>query len=120
MKNEKYKKTLAITPSIIVPDKNFLIGAVYGMNAARRMLEENPQPIVPQEINEFGEQQDGLYLGHWLELTCGKCGALYTFDDPNLLPEENLKCTIEGCDNHVIVYGIGDPRIWMIGQVKFI
>ena len=113
--DEKQKEFI---PSIIIPYKSFLIGAIYGFNAARRRLEENPQPIAPKETNEIGEKQEGLYLGHWLELTCGKCGALYTFDDPNLLPEQSMKCTMNDCDNYIIVYGIGDPNLWMIGEIK--
>lgn len=113
---EKDGKQFEVQPSIIVPDRSFLVGSVYGLNAGRRLQSEHIEPIVgDKEVTD--EECEGLYMGHWLELTCGKCGALYTFNNANELPPENLVCTMKGCGNHIIVYGIGDPRFWVLGQI---
>jgi len=118
MNNEKTEKTVDIYPSIVVPDRSFLIGAIYGFNAARKRLEENPQPLLgKEEIDD--EEPKGIYLGNWLELTCGKCGALYTITEPNELPNSNLICNLKECGNHLIIYGILEPKLWRIGDVTF-
>lgn len=112
------EKQIEVSPCIIVPDRSFLIGAIYGLNAARRRLEENPQPLIgKEEINEDIEQS--IYTGSWLELHCAKCGAFYPINDPNELPITNLICSMKNCDNHLIVYGIGDPKLWRIGEITF-
>ena len=111
--------TEKISPSIIIPNKAFLVGALYGFNAARKRLEQNPQPVFgTEELDE--ESPQCLYLGNWLELTCAKCGALYTFTGPNELPESNLICTIKDCGNHIIFYGVADPVMWHIGEIAFV
>jgi len=112
---------ISVAPNIIVPDKHFLIGAIYGFNAARKRLEQNPQPLMTQEDNSIQEATNkDFYLGSWLEITCAKCGFLYTFDNPNQLPDQNMKCTNKECDNYLIFYGIVDPTLWRIGQITFI
>lgn len=112
---------IEIAPCVIVPDKHFLIGAIYGFNAARKRLEQNPQPLFTQDENTMKEatNQD-IYLGSWLEITCAKCGCLYTFDNPNDIPYENMKCTNKECDNFLIIYGIVEPQLWRIGQITFV
>lgn len=110
---------LEVSPCVVVPSRSFLVGALYGMNAARKRLEDNPQALVGNE-EITGDIDDKLYLGHWLELHCGKCGALYTFDDANHIPATNLICSLRNCGNHIIVYGISDPKVWRIGEMTFV
>jgi hypothetical protein len=113
MAENSLSKMIKISPCIVALDKSFLVGAIYGLNAARKRLEENPLPLIgKEEINEDEEQP--LYLGHWLELTCAKCGCLYPFSNPNEIPITNLICR---CGNHIIVYGVGDPKMWRIGEI---
>lgn len=110
---------IEIEPTVIVPDKSFLIGALYGFNAARKRMEENPKPLIDgQEVDENLSDQP-VYLGCWFEVTCPRCGALYTFDNPNQLPFQDLICPIKGCGNHVIHYGVLDTRLWRIGNIVF-
>jgi len=108
---------IQVAPCIIAPNKAFLIGAIYGFNAARKRVEENPQPLINNE--EITEETQEVYTGSWLELTCAKCGAFYTFDDPNQIPETNLICSINNCGNHIILYGVCEPQLWRIGNITF-
>lgn len=110
-----------IAPGIIVPNRDFLVGAMYGFNAARRRLEENPQPLFGSEIAGMDEvSNEDFYLGSWLEITCSKCGMLYTFNGPNDLTPTNLECTNKECDNIIILYGNIYPEQWRIGAITFI
>ena len=111
-----------ICPGIVVPNKIFLVGFIYGLNVARERLEDNVQPLFSDmEENEMkpASNQD-FYLGSWLEVTCGKCGMLYTFDGPNDLPFESLNCSNKDCDNILIYYGVLDPMLWRVGEFKII
>lgn len=106
---------------IVMPSKAFLIGALYGFNAARRRLEQNPQPLYN---NQQATNQD-IFLGSWLEITCAKCGCLYTFDNPNEIPEGHLTCTgkdsnDQSCNNLLIYYGVVDSNLWRIGPITFV
>jgi hypothetical protein len=105
-----------IEPTIIMPSRDFLIGVLYGYNTGRKQIELNPVPT----RNDRPLTNEDFYLGYWLEFECCKCGRHYGFDNPNHLPMENLVCESEDCNNHVIVYGIGDPKVWKIGQIKFV
>lgn len=110
---------IQVAPNIIVPDKSFLIGAIYGFNAARKRLEQNPQPLFSNSESVQDASPNDFYLGSWLEVTCAKCGCLYTFDSPNELPNDIMKCTNKECDNYIIIYGIAEPQMWRIGQITF-
>ena len=109
-------------PVVVVPSRDFLVGALFGFIAARNRLEENVQPLVSdQESNTLREvKNEDFSLGSWFEITCNKCDMFYVFNEPNELPLETMKCTNKDCDNVLIVYGISDPRHWRIGQMKFV
>ena len=110
---------IQIAPNIIIPNKMFLVGALYGFNAARKRIEENPQPLFGDGKEVHEANNNDLFLGSWLELTCAKCGRLYTFEGPNEIPEENLKCDTIDCDNVVILYGVIETNLWRIGSITF-
>jgi hypothetical protein len=109
-------KVIKINPNIIATNKDFLIGIIYGFNAARKRLEQNVKPL----FNNKEATNKDFYLGSWLELTCFKCGHLYTFDNSNELPSETMKCIQEGCNNIIILYGITQPNMWRIGEITFV
>jgi len=110
--NEEEKK---LAPNVIMPNKDIFIGAMLGFNVARKRLEENPQPL----YNGKDATNEDIYLGSWLELTCSKCNRLYVFDNLNEIPNDNLHCQTEGCDNIIILYGIVDISLWRIGNITF-
>ena len=102
-----------LSPNVIMPNRDFFIGAMLGFNAARKRIEKNPQPL-------FGVKEatsKDLYLGSWLELTCSKCNRLHTFDEPNEIPANNYKCQTEDCDNIIIIYGIVESNLWRVGEI---
>jgi len=104
-----------IHPTVIVPDRLFLIGALYGFNAGRKAVEKNPQPFV----RDHEVTNEDFYLGSWFEISCNKCGRHYTYDNPNDIPNKNLMCETDDCDNCIIFYGMGDVSKWRIGSIKF-
>lgn len=107
---------IEIAPTVIMPNRIFLVGVLYGFNAGRRAIEKEPQPY----FNGHEATNEDVYLGSWFEVTCNKCQRLYTYDDPNDIPENNLICETEDCRNHIIFYGVMDPRQWRCGKIKFI
>ena len=108
-----------INPAVIVPNRDFLVGVLYGFNAARKRFENDIKPLYSKNgIMKDAENED-FYLGYWLEITCGKCGTLYTFDNPNELPIESLKCSNKECDNILILYNINKSECWRIGNITF-
>ena len=104
-----------VSPTVIIPNRVFLVGALYGFNAGRKAVEKAPKDYFN------GHEVDGkdFYLGSWFEVECSKCGRHYTFDNPNEIPEENLICETDSCNNHVILYGILEPDKWRVGNIKF-
>ena len=105
-----------VIPIIVMPSKDFLIGVLYGFNAARKRIEENPQPI----INNREVQSEDFFLGYWLEFSCPRCGRYYAYDNPNDIPSHNLVCETPNCGNHVIIYGFGDPKVWRLGNISLV
>ena len=103
-----------ISPNIIMPTKDFLVGVIYGFNLAKKTYNfTNP---------EVGQKENGstnFFIGYWLELSCAKCGRLYCYDSPNDLPATNLICETLGCGNHIIAYNVSDSRLWKIGHLTF-
>lgn len=109
-------ETKDMLPSIVMPSRDFLIGVLYGYNVGRKEIEKNPVPTIddrPVTNNDF-------YLGYWLEFECIKCGRHFGYDNPNHIPTVNLICESKDCGNKVIVYGVGDPKAWKIGGIKFV
>ena len=108
-------------PTIVVPDRLFLIGVIYGFNAGRKTSEppeRAAQPIFsnnPNDPKRVATNSD-VYLGSWLQIDCIKCGHLFSFDNPNEIPQEALTCPT--CTNIVILYGSLDPQQWRIGPIK--
>lgn len=115
---EQPQNEIEVSPCIVLPDKMFLIGAIYGINAARKRIEDDPQPLLGTK-EATSEEAEGIYIGHWLELHCAKCGSFYTFDNPNDVPDTNFKCSNKDCDNYIIVYGVGEVNMWRLGEFRF-
>jgi hypothetical protein len=107
-----------VFPSIIMPNRDFLIGALYGFNVAKKMYGENHPEIMGVGDSEI--PKDHFFIGYWLELTCTKCKRLYCYDNPNDVPTKNLVCETSDCGNHIIVYNVGDPKSWRIGSFTFV
>ena len=107
------EEKIEIAPNIILYDKHILVGYLLGFNAARKRLEDSPKPV----YNNKEISTEDFYLGYFLELTCAKCGRLYTFNDVNELPNETLKCQTEDCNNIIILYGIDDITKWRVGNI---
>jgi len=105
-----------VTPTVMVPNRTFLVGALYGFNAGRKT--SNDGEITPY-AGDHEATNDDFYLGSWFEVSCIKCGRHYTFDNPNEIPEDNLICDTDDCDNHIIFYGVYESDRWKIGQIKF-
>jgi len=106
-----------IYPSVIMPHRLFLVGAIYGYNVGRKSVTQDGdiKPI----FNGHEATGEDFYLGSWLEINCHKCDRKYTFDGPNDIPDKNLVCETEGCGNHIIAYGSTNPQEWKIGFIKF-
>jgi len=109
-----------VMPTIIVPDRSFLVGSIHGLNAGRRLEKGNDiQPIVTEtQGNNANEIKHVPYMGYFLHCTCSKCGYMFAWDDPNDIPEESLECGNDECDNIVILYGVGNSNLWRIGTIK--
>ena len=108
-----------VYPTIAIPHRLFLIGAIYGFNAGRKQEAEiNDSVIQPMHDGHEATNED-FYFGSWLEAECIKCIRHYTFEGPNDIPENNLVCDTDGCGNHVIAYGLTDPKEWKIGFIRF-
>lgn len=106
-----------IAPAIIVPDRSFLIGALRGINAGRRV--EAPEPEMMQPLKDNREiQEDEIHLGYFLELECCQCGYTYVFNSSDELPNTSLHCTGKDCKNILILYGVTNPAHWRIGKIK--
>ena len=104
-----------LSPNVIMPNRDFFIGIMFGFNLARKRIEKNPQPL----FNGKEAENKDFYLGGWLELTCAKCNRFYKFDSPNDIPDTDLHCTTEGCNNVLILYGITKLNLWRIGNLTF-
>jgi len=102
---------LEVVPTIIMPNKDFLVGVLYGFNAAKKLYNVS-QP--------YTSDQQSFRIGYWLELTCAKCQRTYCYDDPNLIPSTNLICETENCKNHIIVYNVHASADWKLGSINFI
>lgn len=107
-----------VNPSIIVPDRSFLIGAIHGMNAGRRLSTTDGviTPIITGSSRD--EVRHVPYIGHYLQCSCLECGYFNAWDDPNQIPEESLECGNDTCNNIVILYGVPDSNFWRIGSIK--
>lgn len=111
------KLEVDVTPSIVMPNKDFLIGAIFGINVMRRPPETNPpNPTVPAETAKLSEP----LMGHWLEVNCERCKRFYGFDHPNDVPAKTLVCDTPGCGNHIIIYGVPEPKDWRLGPIVFV
>ncbi len=104
-----------LAPNVVMPNRDFFIGVMFGFTAARKRLEEDPQPLY---ANKEATNED-TYLGSWLELTCAKCGRLHIFDNPNEILPNNYECQTEDCDNIIIFYGILESNLWRVGDITF-
>lgn len=113
----KMSKEKEISPVVIIPNKDFLIGCLYGFNAARKRLEEKPQPLFCDDSELKEVTNKDFYLGSWFEITC-KCGMFYSFDNANQIPNENLQC--QQCGNILIFYNVFNPEFWKIGTINFV
>ena len=103
-----------IVPNIIIPNKAFLIGSIFGFNAGRKLENKNLQPYRDENLKD-----EMPYVGPLLEFVCDKCGRFYAYDNPNELPEETMECSNSSCDNIIILYGVGEPDRWKVGQISF-
>jgi len=104
-----------LAPNVVMPNRDFFIGVMFGFNLARKRVEENPQPL-------FGDKEatnKDFYFGSWLELTCAKCGRHYIFNGPNDVLDNNLQCETEECENVIILYGVSQVNLWRIGSLTF-
>ena len=104
-----------ISPNIIMPNRDFFIGVMFGFNLARKRIEKDPQPL----FDGKEAKNNDFYLGSWLELTCAKCKRFYKFDGPNDIPDTNLNCQTDKCDNIIILYGVVQSNLWRVGNLIF-
>lgn len=110
-------------PTVIVPDRLFLIGALYGFNAGRRSVTKDPSKLEPvysgsndSELHEATAADP--FIGNWFQVECIKCTHIFAYDSPNEIPKDHLVCPT--CGNIVIYYGCANPEEWHIGPVRFV
>jgi hypothetical protein len=108
-------KILEVHPTIIMPNRDFLIGFIYGFNSGRKF--QNDLKPVPPIADDHEASRNDFYLGYWLECDCIKCKRRYCFNSPVELPTENLICETENCGNHIIVYGVNDSKQCKLGKI---
>jgi hypothetical protein len=103
---------LLTKPTVVVPNKAFLVGAIHGFNAGR--LLERQRLGQSSEIQSFSTAP--TYVGHWFHVECENCQYVFAYDAPNELPEEDLMCP--SCLNMIIKYNSFDSAEWHIGPIK--
>jgi len=105
---------IEVAPNIIIPNRDFLVGSIYGFNLAKKM-----HGVTNPEVSQTKEGETNFFIGYWLEISCIKCKRMYCFEGPNDLPLSNLICETPDCGNHLIVYNVADSKLWKIGHLKF-
>lgn len=108
-----------VAPSILMPNKDFLLGAMFGIISTRKeFVDKKKKDSKPKSEGEI--EKSVPQIGYWLEVTCNKCQRFYGYSDPNEVPNRTLVCDTDGCNNHIIQYGIVDPKMWRLGNIKFV
>jgi hypothetical protein len=115
-------------PTVVVPDRLFLVGALYGFNAGRRSVATDPSKLDPVYSGPSDPEDDDSpielrkakpadpFIGNWFQVECIKCTHIFAYDSPNEIPKDHLICPT--CGNIVIYYGSTDPAEWHIGPVR--
>jgi len=114
-----------ITPCIIMLDRSFLLGVIYGIDLGRRIsipTDPNKGRVEPIYMGNEDKREDfdAMYHGSLLQLDCAHCGRIYTFDDPREIPSQNLICDTDGCGNVLILYGVPDIAQMRIGNQRLV
>jgi ribosomal protein S27E len=117
-------------PTVVVPDRLFLIGCLYGFNAGRRTAAKDPgklEPVYsgpsnPEDKNSPSSLHDAKpadpFISDWFQVECIKCTHIFAYDSPNEIPKDHLVCPT--CGNIVIYYGSTNPEEWHIGPIRLI
>lgn len=111
-----------VNPSVMMPDRMFLLGIIYGINVGRR-LDLQPGEKLSEEPIFMGDEStkedfQSMYHGSLLHFDCAHCGRVYAYNHPNEVPEHTLKCDTEGCNNIVVLYGIVEFSRMRLGNVN--